>query len=149
MKRFSVSFSLVVAIALLGKPVGSCAEPTGPHHKSGRSTTQEEVSANTVVPADSIVRTLLRAHDELPSTIWKRLLEVQNLDGSVLTHYLIFNLHGTFFSYSPDGGSKRIWPAGNSATAFARATKPGSLVNGVFFTPANVAASNQRSSLFW
>jgi hypothetical protein len=67
----------------------------------------------------------------------------------VLAHYLIFNLHGTFFSYSPDGGSRRIWPAGNSATALARAIKPGSLVTGVFFTPANVAASSQHFSLFW
>jgi hypothetical protein len=149
MKRIPVLLGLVVAIALLGKPVSSRAEPSGPHRKSVRSTTQEEAGANTVIPADSIVRTLLRAHDELPSTIWKRLLEVQNLDGTVLAHYLLFNLHGTFFSYSPDGGSRRIWPAGNSATALARAIKPGSLVTGVFFTPANVAASNQHFSLFW
>jgi hypothetical protein len=58
----------------------------------------------------------------------------------VLGHYLIFNLHGTFFCYSPDGGSRRIWPVGRSATAFARATTLHSLVTDIFFGPSRIVA---------
>jgi hypothetical protein len=94
---------------------------------------------------------LLQAHDELPAPVWKRLLEVQGPNGAVLGHYLIFNLHGTFFSYAPDGGSRRIWPAGTSPTAFARATHPGSAVIGIFFAPSSIIASNYSHSqaLHW
>ncbi|MEY2604696.1 MAG: hypothetical protein QOH31_2491 [Verrucomicrobiota bacterium] len=60
----------------------------------------------------------------------------------VLGHYLIFNLHGTFFSYSPDGRSKRIWPAGQSATALARAIYPNSL--GVFFASSNIVGNQSH-----
>jgi hypothetical protein len=147
MKRASILLGLFVSFALLGS-VKIQASPPASHQKPTKSVSDEESYYGSPIRADGKVMDLLRAHDELPSTVWKRLLQVQTLDGNVVARYLVFNLHGTFFSYSPEGGSKRIWPAGRSAGAFARATSPGTFVTGVFFTPANVVGNNKGLSLF-
>jgi hypothetical protein len=139
MKQLPVLLSLPVLIALLTQPPRIFATPQRTRHRVTKSTSED---ANRRVQVKDTVRNLLLAHDELPPTVWKRLLEVQNSDGEVLAHYLIFDLHGTFFSYSPEEGSRRIWPASKSATAFAHAVHPGSGVIGIFFAPSSTVASN-------
>jgi hypothetical protein len=147
MKRALMVLGLFVSFSLLG--IGTiCAAPPAPHANPAKSSTDEDSYFGSPIRADGKVLDLLRAHEELPAAVWKRLLQVQTLEGNVVARYLIFNLHGTFFSYSPDGGSKRIWPVGRSAGAFARAASPGSFVTGVFFTPANVVGNGKSLSLF-
>jgi hypothetical protein len=79
------------------------------------------------------ISSILEAARELPPPVWKRVIEVRSPDGRTLRHYLIFKLHGTFFSYRYEEGSRRIWPVGVSATSFARAAMPG-YVEGVFLS---------------
>jgi hypothetical protein len=133
MKQLPVLLSLSIAIALLGQTPRGWAEPSRTRHRIAKSISGEETSSSRPILGDGAVLNLLRASNELPAVVWKRLLEVQSANGTVLGYYLIFNLHGTFFAYSPNGGSRRIWPAGKSPTAFARATFPGSSVSGIFF----------------
>jgi hypothetical protein len=147
MKRALIVLGLFVSVALL-ETAKTHAAPPASHQKSPKSVAEEESYAGPPIRADGKVMNLLRAHDELPSAVWKRLLQVQTLDGAVVARYLIFNLHGTFFSYSPEGGSKRIWPAGRSAGAFARATSSGTFVTGVFFAPGDVVGGTKGLSLF-
>jgi hypothetical protein len=136
---------LLVGVAFLTLCTKSAASTPASRQRLAKSISEER---NIRISADGVVVNLLRAHDELPAAVWKRLLEVRDRNGAMLAHYLIFNLHGTFFSYSPRSGSKRIWPAGVSATAFARAANADSSVTGVFFTPANVATNTQRFPFF-
>jgi hypothetical protein len=143
MKRAALFLS--VAFTFLTLSAKSAASAPASRHRLVKSMSEEP---HIRISADGVVVNLLRAHDELPAAVWKRLLEVQDRNGTALAHYLIFNLHGTFFSYSPHGGSKRIWPAGVSATAFARAANGDSPVTGIFFTPANVATNNPRFPFF-
>jgi|ERR1700736_140614 hypothetical protein len=83
------------------------------------------------------IPSILQAAHELPPPVWKRLIEVRSIDGKTLRHYLIFKLHGTFFCYRLAEGSRRIWPVGESATAFARAAMPG-YVEGIFLSPESL-----------
>ena len=81
----------------------------------------------TPVPAvylDAATRSVIAARAELPPIIWKRVLEVCDAAGTAAEHYLVFNLHHTYFCYSARGGSRRIWPQGESQAAFACAILP-------------------------
>ena len=85
------------------------------------------VAAPTVAVAshlDAATRFVVAAHDELPAPVWKRLLEVHLLPGNTVRRYLVFSLHHTYFCYSAADGSRRIWPAGTSPAALARAISP-------------------------
>jgi hypothetical protein len=132
----SLILALSVLFTLPTNPPTGYAGPSRTQYKTKKSAVENGAVPQISIRSDSTVINLLRAHDELPAAVWKRLLEVHSMNGTVLGHYLIFNLHGTFFSYSPDGGSKRIWPAGRSATAFGRAIYPDS--SGIFFAPSNI-----------
>jgi len=138
----SLLFALSVLFTVPTNPTGGYASQSRTSHKTKKSTLGNDAVSRMTVRADSALINVLRAHDELPAAVWKRLLEVQGKNGTVLGHYLIFNLHGTFFSYSPHGGSKRIWPAGRSATAFARAIYPDSF--GVYFAPSNIVGNQSH-----
>lgn len=87
---------------------------------------------------DAATRCVVAAHDELPAPIWKRVLEVRLSPGNAVRHYLVFNLHHTFFCYSADDGSRRIWPAGTSPTALARAISPSPELTACFVEAANL-----------
>lgn len=87
---------------------------------------------------DAATRFVVAAHDELPAPIWKRVLEVRFLPGNRVRHYLVFNLHHTFFCYSAEDGSRRIWPANTSPAALARAILPSSELTASFVEPANL-----------
>jgi hypothetical protein len=102
------------------------------------------LSFSSLVPAvasshlDAATRFVMAAHDELPAPIWKRVLEVRLLPGNTVCHYLVFNIHHTFFCYSAEDGSRRIWPAGTSPAALARAISPSSALTASFVEPANL-----------
>jgi hypothetical protein len=101
------------------------------------------LSLSGIVPAsashlDAATRFVVAAHDELPAPIWKRVLEVRFLPGNTIRHYLVFNLHHTFFCYSAEDGSRRIWPADQSPAALARAISPSSELAASFVEPANL-----------
>ena len=87
---------------------------------------------------DAATRFVVDAHDELPAPIWKRVLEVRLLPGNTVRHYLVFNLHHTFFCYSAEDGSRRIWPAGTSPAALARAIAPSPALIASFVQPAEL-----------
>lgn len=90
---------------------------------------------------DAATRSVMAAHDELPAPIWKRVLEVRVSPGNEVRYYLVFNLHHTFFCYSARDGSQRIWPAGTSAAALARAISPSSEVTASFAEPAGLRSA--------
>jgi hypothetical protein len=88
-----------------------------------------------------ILRQIIEAYQELPATVWKRLVEVRTESGRLIGLYLVFNLHGSYFSYNPSRGSQRIWPNARSADSLARATNPGVTVTGSFVdAPRTLAA---------
>jgi hypothetical protein len=89
-------------------------------------------------PLDAATRYVVAAHDELPAPIWKRVLEVHVLPGNTIRHYLVFNLHHTFFCYSAEDGSRRIWPADTSPAALARAISPVPALAASFVETANL-----------
>lgn len=104
------------------------------------------LSFSALVPAaafrlDAGTRFVVAAHDELPAPIWKRVLEVRLLPGNTVRHYLVFNLHHTFFCYSAEDGSRRIWPAGTSPAALARAISPATVLAASFVEPADLRLS--------
>ncbi|MBW0000788.1 MAG: hypothetical protein JO015_16955 [Verrucomicrobia bacterium] len=90
---------------------------------------------------DAATRFVVAAHDELPAPIWKRVLEVRLLPGNTVRHYLVFNLHHTFFCYSAHDGSRRIWPAGTNPAALARAISPATALTASFVQPADLRLS--------
>jgi hypothetical protein len=101
------------------------------------------VSFSGLVPAaashlDAATRFVVAAHDELPAPIWKRVLEVHLLPGNTVRHYLVFNLHHTFFCYSAEDGSRRIWPAGTSPASLAHAILPAPALTASFVEPTNL-----------
>jgi hypothetical protein len=96
------------------------------------------VAAAAASHLDAATRFVVAAHAELPASIWKRVLEVRLLPGNAVHHYLVFNLHHTFFCYSAEDGSRRIWPAGTSPAALAHAISPAPELTASFVEPANL-----------
>jgi hypothetical protein len=87
---------------------------------------------------DAATRFVVAAHDELPAPIWKRVLEVRDSSGNTIRHYLVFNIHHTFFCYSAQDGSRRIWPMNTSPVGLARAISPSAQLTALFVQPASL-----------
>jgi hypothetical protein len=83
---------------------------------------------------NSATRAILQADDELPASIWRQILATHAADGRETGYFLVFKLHGTYFSYDFKNGSRRIWPVDASARALARAITP-LAVEGAFVSP--------------
>jgi hypothetical protein len=85
---------------------------------------------------DGATRAVLAAEQALPAPLWKRVLEVRDPAGRRARPYLVFNLHRTYFCYSAQDGSRRIWPADRSPAALARAIAPAEAATAAFVPPA-------------
>ena len=87
---------------------------------------------------DPAIKSVLEADAELPSPIWRVLVEARSAGGRDVQYFLVFNLHGTYFSYDAKNGSRRIWPSNRTPIALARAAMP-TAADGAVITPADFA----------
>jgi hypothetical protein len=87
---------------------------------------------------DSATKAVLQASDELPASIWKRIIVARSADGREIGYFLVFKLHGTYFSYDVKNGSRRIWPVNASARALAYAITS-LAAEGTFVSPESFA----------
>jgi hypothetical protein len=85
---------------------------------------------------NSAIKSVLEANGELPPPIWRVLVEARSGDGHEVQYFLVFNLHGTYFSYDAKNGSRRIWPSNRTPIALARAAMP-TAIDGAVITPAD------------